>query len=194
MKTIALTLAVIQEILSFGTDTFSIYNVTKNIREHVNCGDYVVEHLGTNISHDDVKNVFSQLLETGVLLNNYSVSNHPDGYRQFTLTESVDPIFKKFDDLEDGTVDDIFDYYGEDDGDSSNFEEEDWFMVLNSDEKKIVRYVYNHPYCTVKQIHSALKSSDWTCSDIWDFLNDFGMLDENSVDDEIPVSMRLALF
>jgi hypothetical protein len=180
MKKIQLMTAILLAIKEFGTDKFSIYNITANIRDHLNMGDYEVVEDGrysSNLTHQEVKDSFEELWDNGLLTPYYDKSFNSQGYREYQLSA----IFRDdidLSDLVDGdiksppvklTADDIKNACA-----SSGIP----FDV----QKKMYSYIKNNGPVTMKQIQSRLKAP-FTCSELKDFLSKINLIDTNTSHD-----------
>jgi hypothetical protein len=179
MKQIQLITAILLTIKEFGTDKFSIYNITENIRDHLNMGDYEVTEDGrysSNLTHQEVKDSFEELYNNG-LLSNYDKSFNSQGYREYQLNDVFDANLD--DDLDDDLV---------------GIPATPSPVILTMDkiknacvssgipfdvQKKMYFYIKNNGPVTMKQIQSRLKGP-FTCSQLLDFLSKINLIDTNT--------------
>jgi hypothetical protein len=178
MKQIQLITAILLAIKEFGTDKFSIYDITTNIRTSIRNCEYVLSFDGlfmqVDIKHDEVKRLFEELY-TNDLLSNYDKSFNSQGYREYQLNDVFDTDLDDSNDLTGIpvtpspvklTVDDIKNACA-----SSGIP----FEV----QKKIYSYIKNNGPVTMKQIQSRLKGP-FTCSELLDFLSKINLVDTNT--------------
>tara|TARA_R110002110_G_scaffold148108_1_gene339090 strand:- start:8847 stop:9347 length:501 start_codon:yes stop_codon:yes gene_type:complete len=166
MKEVNITTAVLLAIKSFNNDPFSIYDITKEIRSCVD-EDYTIFGLSSNVPHDIVRLIFTELLEND-LLNNYDVRDDAGGYMVFSLSEvsNQTPVGSTF------------------------------FLDLGKgmslgDQSLILNYVSKHGPVTMKKIQSRMKGAKYTCQDINDFLSSVGKLPVG--DQNVSVSKTVSL-
>ena len=158
MKTMTMTTAVLLAIKSFGTTPFSIYNITAEIRDNVNSSRYELAIFEDDVNHEDVKEHFQELVDNG-LLDDYYTNYNPAGYREFC---TVDPT------LSNPVA-------------SVNIPAAVANTTIPTDiQLKIYKYLKNRGPATMKQIQSRLKGQPYTCKDIYDLLNNIGLIDPNS--------------
>lgn len=164
MKQIHVITAILLSLKDFGTDTFSIHNITLDIRDRINIQEYELEYFEDRISHDVVKTYFTQLLDNGILFK-YDRANNPNGFweytRQITSSKTVttptpDPVTTTVVNAMASTV-------------------------LPTDvQLKIYSYLKNNGPASMKRIQSRLKGYSYTCSEIKDFLDKINLIDPQS--------------
>lgn len=169
MKQIHTITAILLAVKEFGTNKFSIWEITNKIRQHLNDGDYELlygDNSRTYIHHHENKECFKELWDNG-LLDNYDKSFNSQGYREFQLNDDTD-------NLNDGlrsppvkmTVDDI--------ANACNAS-----GIPTDVQKKMYSYIKNNGPVTMKQIQSRLKAP-YTCEQIKDFLSKIYLIDPNT--------------
>lgn len=181
MKTIHPITAILLAIKEFGTDKFSIYNITASVRDHLNAGDYEIEDdlNGTYITHEEVKRYFEELWDTDLLSHYYDKSFNSQGYREYQLSA----IFR--DDID---LDDLDDALNSDEPIGNPPIKLTADAIKNACvasgipfdvQKKMYAYIKNNGPVTMKQIQSRLKAP-FTCSELKDFLAKINLIDPNT--------------
>jgi hypothetical protein len=166
MKQMTLTTAVLLAIKSYNTDTFSIYDLTRAIRQDVNDGEYEIKDLGTDIPHHAVKGVFAELQENGFLDDHLEEVDYAEGYRKFTwqddtihaYTPPPTPVITTNTSMVPNPP--LTPTLG-----SKSFT-----PITPYVQDLIVKYITSRGITTVKQIQSRLKKYNYTCDTIKDFL------------------------
>jgi hypothetical protein len=162
MKTITVTTAILLTLKEFVNDTFSIHDVTKNIRKNVRNGEYELVDYVDSVPHDLVKTHFLELIDNG-LLDNYYVRNNPNGYREYCLNPT-------FDSVQPATADP-----------TTVVQNAMATTVLPTDvQLKIYAYLKNNGPANMKRIQSRLKGYNYTCQEIKDFLDKINLIDPAS--------------
>jgi hypothetical protein len=155
MKTLNIVTAILLNIKSFGSDPFSIYDITKSIRLDVADESYELSDFGDLVEHETVKENFLELLENG-LLDSYTVSHNPAGYREYQVNDGSSPSPQQT-----ATVQPL--------------------TNIPTDVQLIIyKYMKNTGPVTMKQIQSRLKGHSYTCKDIKEFLEKINLIDTNS--------------
>lgn len=168
MKTINVITAILATINGFGNDVFSIYNITRSIRDDVNDELYQLEDYVDDVQHDVVKLYFNQLLDNGIL-NDYSVRYNVLGYREYVKTDvtqvqvQVQPQAQPQNNL-------------------PNVSQISQNSVFPFDvQRKMYSYIKNNGPVTMKMIQSRLKGHSCTCDQLKDFLSQLNLVDPNTV-------------
>lgn len=175
MKTIRITTAIFLAIKELETTGFSIYELTKNIRERVNDGDYYLYEYGNDVQHDMVREHFLEFNNEGLLSHLDMTVRH--GYRQYisnipvtaTPTPTMVPIPCSV--IVQNAIA------------STN--------IPTDVQLKIYTYLKNSGVVSTKMIQSRLKGHNYTCEDIYKFLNDIKLM--NTTFDNLPVSKRITV-
>ncbi len=165
MKQITLTTAVLLTLKSFANDTFSVFNITRAIREDVSDGEYELTGLGTTVFHDSVKTIFIELLDN-VLGGEYETSDSGRGYREFRKAQNVTPIANL--PITNPTVTPI-----------SNTS-----LTISTEAQRIIgTYLGNNGPATMKQLQSRLKGHPYTCKDLAEYLESIGLINTSTKSD-----------
>lgn len=176
MKQITLTTAVLAATKNFRDDIFSIYNITRSIREDVESGDYEIVGSGRTVLHDEVKAAFLELMEH-VYGNEYQTRDSGRGYREFqrisktqaaqcsapgcsntATTSCAAPACPQVAPQTSQTT--------------SSFP--------NDVKKSITDYLSKNGPRTMKQIQSRLKGFSCTCEDLATYLGNLGLVDKST--------------
>ena len=174
MKEITIVTAILMAIKEFRYDEFSIWEITKNIREKIDNGDYTLKFHGLSAPHWAVKSLVEDFI-VGGLFDEYSVRTHIDGYRIFqkedtakTAIPSHTPPIVVHQQKTTNTT------------------------VLPTDvQLKIFTYLKNNGPVTMKQIQSRLKGHGYTCSEIYDFFDKINLIQSKTL--TAPISQRWTL-
>jgi hypothetical protein len=158
MKTINIITAILLSIRSFGNDQFSIFDITSNIRENLNDGEYELSIFGDRIAHDVVKTHFTELADYG-FLSDYSMK-HENGYRVFKRTQALATT----------TI-----------NQSTNAPTPAATTIPSDVQLIIYKYLKGRSPVTMKQIQSRLKGHTYTCQEIKDFLAAINLVDNSTV-------------
>jgi len=164
MKQISTTTAILLTINEFGNTPFSIYDITKSIRQNVRDKNYTLRYEFDNVEHDMVKDHFMELVDNG-LFDDFYVRSNPNGYREFSKTiPTVIPsstVPRKTLDV------------------TTKVQNAMNTTVLPTDvQLKIYTYLKGRGYsATMKQIQSRLKGHSYTCQEIKDFLDKINLID-----------------
>jgi len=139
--------------------TFSAHDVTTQVRQSVNDGEYILPGLEAaagsafayNVSHESIKEVIDSVLNDGTLANlGLTNVNYDGAYRTFEFSTATVAA--------DATVDD------------SDVDESDSPVA-----KRIAAYLDNHGgEATIRQIHSALKINGLTSKDLVELTEKLG--------------------
>ena len=169
MKQITLQTAVLAAVKNFRDDIFSIFNITRSIREDVANGSYELTSYGTSVNHDNVKEAFLELMEN-VYSNEYQVRDSGRGYREFqkiaqtqTVTPCVAPGCTNPSTTSCATPQCP---------QASSFPKD----VTDC----ITAYLRNNGPRTMKQIQSRLKGFSTTCEDLASYLANLGLVDKST--------------
>lgn len=189
MKTINLTIAILLAIKNFDDTPFSVANITTQLRENVNDGEYSIEkYEDNNIEHNEVRKAFVTLLENG-FLDDYTieyVTNSFVPYRLFIKNTAAklptnqllatpqaltpipaQPVAPKTS----GT-------FGIPTSAKPNPQPSSAYNLNYKDQVKILEFVKGKGNVTTKRIQSAIKK--YTCRDIKSFLEDAKILHPNA--------------
>lgn len=162
MKTINIITAILSTVNSFGNDVFSIYNVTRAIREDVNDGSYLLEEYDDFVDHDIVKKYFIELIENNALVG-YSERYNQTGYREYIKDDA--PV------LNTPVVSTL-----------PNVAQISQNSKIPFDvQKKMYQYIKDNGPVTMKQIQSRLKGFSCTCSLLKDFLSKLNLVDPKTL-------------
>jgi hypothetical protein len=152
-------------INEFGDNPFSIWDITNSIRDHVNDGDYQLRYEFDNVEHKTVKDFFLEIADSG-LIDNYYTKFNVNGYREFCKVNPVSPHptvvttrVVPTPTTTTATVDVRF---------------------PPSVQKKMYNYIKNRGPVSMKQIQSRLRDYNYTCQELFDFLNKIGLIDKNT--------------
>lgn len=152
--------AILATINSFGTDSFSIFNITRAIREDVNNGLYSLEEYDDIVDHETVKKYFMELINNGIL-NDYTVSYNTIGYREYSKNGTVTTPAPQ-------TI-------------LPNVAQISQNSVFPFDiQRKMYQYIRDNGPVTMKQIQSRLKGFSCTCEDLKSFLSKLNLIDPNT--------------
>lgn len=160
MKQISTTTAILLTINEFGNTPFSIYDITKSIRQNVRDKNYTLRYEFDNVEHDMVKDHFMELVDNG-LFDDFYVRSNPNGYREFS--KNVPNVIAK------STTPDP----------TMVVQNAMATTVLPKEvQLKIYTYLKDRGYsATMKQIQSRLKGHSYTCQEIKDFLDKINLID-----------------
>lgn len=160
MKTLKITTAILLAIKGFGTSQFTIYDITRTIRNDTSSGAYEVYSYGDDIDHDMVKEEFMELWVNGVL-GGILLSYNPSGYREYQWVGANQPQPPQTTMTPTTVVQTA--------------------MATTSIPKdvqvKIYAYLKNNGPATMKQIQSRLKGYSYTCQEIRDFLQVLNLIE-----------------
>jgi hypothetical protein len=185
MKTINLTIAILLAIKNFDTTPFSVANITTQLREDVNDGEYSIEkYEDNNIEHNEVRKAFVTLLENG-FLDEYDIDYNTNTYipyRLFTKKTAAklhlppaNPLLatpQKLTPIPAGT-------FGVPSTSARpNPQASSSYNLNYNDQVKILDFVKGKGNVTTKRIQSAIKK--YTCRDIKSFLEDAKILHPNA--------------
>lgn len=155
---------------------FSIFDITRSIRDDVNINKYEVTHHETGtIYHNDVKEVFENLLKDSDLLEfvEYRSSNHDGRYGVYRKSNSYKTSDKNFNEALCKQIDRVLEVLDGDDDElipndrGDGFE--DSFKVVEdilTEAEAVKDYIQNKGVVTLKQIQSRLKTKGITCQNI----------------------------
>jgi hypothetical protein len=165
MKTIQTTTAILIAIKSFGTTKFSIWDITKVIRKNLNDIVYLLDtsYQENYVYHDDVKELFLELLENGIL-EGVNETHNPNGYREYQFGVASPTTITPAQSTPTAVVQTAMA--------STN--------IPVDVQKKIYSYLKNNGAVTTKMIQSRLKGYPYTCKDIYEFLDKINLIDPNS--------------
>jgi hypothetical protein len=169
MKTISLTTAVLLTLKSFASDTFSIFNITRAIREDVNDGEYEISGSGRTVSHDEVKSIFIELLDD-VIGDQYDVSDSGRGYREFRKTQALTPIANLPVAIQTPSL-------------PATLPNPTPIKLSTEAQGIIGKYLGNNGPATMKQIQSRLKGHPYTCKDLAEYLDSIGLINRTTKTD-----------
>ena len=182
MKQITLTTAVLAAVKNFRDDVFSIFNITRSIREDIENGDYDIikgNPIGANgktqVLHADVKDIFIELLDN-VYGNDYSVRDSGRGYREFQRTVAVGQTQTQVQPAKcpapgctnPNTT-------------SCAAPQCPQASPLDCVKDTITSYLRSNGPRTMKQIQSRLKGFTTTCEDLATYLENLGIVDNSTV-------------
>lgn len=175
MKSITLTTAVLAAVKNFRDDVFSIFNITRSIREDVDNGDYEIAGSGRTVLHDDVKNAFLELMDN-VYGNDYSTRDSGRGYREFQRTAGQTQSQSQAQPAKcpapgctnPNTT-------------SCAAPQCPQASPLDSVKDTITSYLRSNGPRTMKQIQSRLKGFTTTCEDLATYLENLGIVDKSTV-------------
>jgi hypothetical protein len=189
MKTINLTVAILLAIKNFDDTSFSVANITTQLREDVNDGEYSIEkYEDNNIEHNEVRKAFVTLLENG-FLDEYDIDYNTNTYipyRLFTKKTAAklptlqlhlpptNPLLstpQKLTPIPAGT-------FGVPTSARPNPQASSAYNLNYKDQVKILEFVKGKGNVTTKRIQSAIKK--YTCRDIKSFLEDAKILHPNA--------------
>lgn len=145
-----MTVAILLAIKEFGDNIFSVHNITTHIRDQINMGSYELRDTLDKVSHNDVKDYFSELVENG-FLSDYMVRHNPSGYREFSKNPT----------------------------NATNTQPTPVSTTKIPTDIQVIVYKYmkNNGPVTIKQIQSRLKGHPYTCEDIAQFLDKINLID-----------------
>jgi hypothetical protein len=167
MKQISTTTAILLVINAFGDSPFSIWDITKSIREDVRNGEYELRYEHNNVGHDMVKDYFLELVDNG-LLDDFYVRNNPNGYREFS--RNIPNVIPKTTTPKTTTPDP-----------TAVVQNAMNTTVLPKDvQLKIYTYLKNNGPSSMKKIQSRLKGYPYTCQEIKEFLDKINLIDPQS--------------
>jgi hypothetical protein len=155
---------------SFQHDTFSVFNITRAIREDVQDEEYEITGLGKTIFHDAVKTIFFELMDN-VIGDIYETSDSGRGYREFRLADSSKintpvlntpianlPVAPAFVPTPNPTI-----------------------LSVSPEAQRIIgTYLGNNGPATMKQLQSRLKGHPYTCKDLSEYLDSIGLIDKTT--------------
>jgi hypothetical protein len=184
MKTINLTIAILLAIKNFDTTPFSVANITTQLREDVNDGEYSIEkYEDNNIEHNEVRKAFVTLLENG-FLDEYDIDYNTNTYIPYRLftkktaaklhlppTNPLLTIPQKPTPIPAGT-------FGVPTSARPNPQASSSYNLNYNDQVKILDFIKGKGNVTTKRIQSAIKK--YTCGDIKSFLEDAKILHPNA--------------
>lgn len=175
MRSISLVSAILLNISKQGFDKFSIWDLTRGIRDDVNTLKYIIDDRGTNIIHDEVKAKFEEIASLQLSwFQDYDESWNSAGFREYQLPQPTIVVDKNDDDD-----------YNDDDNDINPY-------IHPADLQKIITYMSNQlDPVTVKQVQSRLKGSRYTCSELAAGMEYAGLIQD--CDDNTPPSKRLSI-
>lgn len=174
MKTIQTVTAILMAIKSFGTTKFSIYDITKEIRKNLSDSNYLLDtsYQENYCYHEDVKELFLELLENGIL-DGVNETHNPNGYREYQFGLASPATIPQAQTTPTAVVQTAMT--------STN--------IPVDVQKKIYSYLKNNSPVTTKQIQSRLKGHPYTCKDIYEFLNNINLMKDSDTS-TLPVSYR----
>ena len=148
--------------------SLTAYDVTKEVRESANNGDYALPGLEApvgssykyNVSHESVKSVINSLLNDGTLtLLGLTNVDYTGQYRTFNFSTADDG----------GNTATNGDVDGTDNDSTSDVVDTDGPVA-----QRIKTYLSNVGSATLKQVQSALKVNGLTCKDLATTLDELG--------------------
>lgn len=168
MKTITLTTAVLAAVKAFRGDIFSIFNITRSIREDVESGTYELTGSGRTVYHDDVKAIFEELMDN-VYGSQYQTRDSGRGYREFQLIVQgqtaqcpapgcTNPVTTS----------------------CATPSCPQAVQPLDAVRDNITQYLRDNGPRTMKQIQSRLKGFSTTCEDLATYLSKLGLVDSTT--------------
>lgn len=178
MKTIQTTTAILMAIKSFGAKKFSIWDVTKEIRIKLLNFEYELDrdYNENNVYHEDVKELFLELLENGIL-EGIDETHNPSGYREYQFGVASPTTIPP--QSTNGSI-------------TNTVQVAMTSTTIPVDvQKKIYSYLKTHGVVTTKQIQSRLKGHPYTCKEIYEFLNNIKLISDNA--DNLPVSQKFTV-
>jgi len=165
MKTISMTVAILLAIKEFGNDVFSIHDITKNIRKNLNDSVYQLRYMFDQVDHNDVKDYFTELVDSG-LLDDYYVRYNPSGYREYSKNGSTSSPVNNPQTTHTQVIP------------RNTVPAAPSTTKIPTDVQVIVyKYMKNNGPVTMKQIQSRLKGHPYTCEDIAQFLDKINLID-----------------
>lgn len=202
MKTINLTVAILLAIKNFDDTPFSVANITTQLREDVNDGEYSIEkYEDNNIEHNEVRKAFVTLLENGFLddytieyvTNSYvpyrlfikktaaklpTVKLHLPPTNPFLSTASVNMSSVRTLTPTQPVAPKTAGTFGVPTSNRPNPQASSAYNLNYKDQVKILEFVKGKGNVTTKRIQSAIKK--YTCRDIKSFLEDAKILHPNA--------------
>jgi len=166
MKNISAITAILLALKNIRTVEFSIYNITLEIRDQMYLGIYQIDSANF-ISHEEVKKNFEELQSMG-LLDDYTVSHNPRGYRRYQLKQvMVNTPDASVPTPTQSTL--------------VRVQAISRASIIPMDiQKKIYTYLKGNGSVSMKQIQSRLKNQPYTCKDIKTFLGQLQLIDPNT--------------
>ena len=179
MKNITIKDAIIETLDAFGNLEFTIFDITRSIRDDVNSGQYTLP-TGKNVRHFVVRETFQNMIDDrDAIFNDYIVAI--DSNRGCRTFKKVDP----------STIPSTIPSISSQPlpaRPAANLNVRPSIIPVDI-QRRMYYYIQgkNSPV-TIKQIQSALKRYTYTCQELYDFLLAVNFIDPQF--DSLPVSKR----